>query len=171
MQLWGVAPLRCGSGTNDGSASRPPVQCGDWIHEGGTALMHVVTDKLKRAGHSVCIEESLLNAHRTLEEYTALRRHTSQSTKSERESERESGSEREGTGAHPPADMHAGGQSAAAAGEELEQKELEQKMFPVYGVQVLGAFRDGSGRYSGYLLYWEKSTNTDAAGSAAGERG
>ena len=168
MQLWGVAPLKCGSATNDGSASRPPVQSGDWIHEGGTALMHVVTDKLKRAGHSVCIEESLLNAHRTLEEYTALRRHTSQSTKSERESERESESEREGRGAHAPAGMQAGGQSAAVAGEELE---LEQKTFPVYGVQVLGAFRDGSGRYSVYLLYWYKSTNSDAAGSAAGERG
>jgi hypothetical protein len=87
--------------------------------------MHVVTDKLKRAGHSVCIEESLLNAHRTLEEYTALRRHTSQSTKSERESE----SEREGRGAHAPAGMQAGGQSAAVAGEELE---LEQKTLPIY---------------------------------------
>jgi hypothetical protein len=87
--------------------------------------VHVVTDKLKRVRHSVCIEESLLNVHHTLEEHTALRRHTSQNTKSERESE----SEREGRGAHAPAGMQVGGQSAAVAGEELE---LEQKTLPIY---------------------------------------
>ena len=46
---------------------------GGWIHEGGTLLTHIVSDRISRAGDCAHIEESLVDTLRSIEGYAAAK--------------------------------------------------------------------------------------------------